>query len=92
VTNTENPHALPAGPLTPPPNAPRGVVIGLDIGGTKTHGIRFVDGIPVADESAGSSNVQNVTREEAAQNLARSRWCTIRGCCSLPAMPAPGSQ
>jgi glucosamine kinase len=70
VTNTENPHALPANALTPPPNAPRGVVIGLDIGGTKTHGIRFVDGIPVADESAGSSNVQNVTREEAAQNLA----------------------
>jgi len=70
VTNTENPHALPAGPLTPPPNAPRGVVIGLDIGGTKTHGIRFEDGIPVADESAGSSNVQNVTPDEAARNLA----------------------
>lgn len=48
---------------------PRGVIIGLDIGGTKTHGVRFEDGVPVADESSGSSNVQNVTREEAARNL-----------------------
>ena len=48
----------------------RGVIIGLDIGGTKTHGIRFEDGRPVADESAGSSNVQNVSREEAAANIA----------------------
>ncbi|KQR03565.1 ATPase [Arthrobacter sp. Leaf141] len=47
-----------------------GIIIGLDIGGTKTHGIRFEDGVPVADESAGSSNVQNVSREDAARNLA----------------------
>jgi len=47
-----------------------GITIGLDIGGTKTHGIRFEDGVPVADESAGSSNVQNVSREQAARNLA----------------------
>lgn len=64
VTNVENSSALPASsPL-------RGVIIGLDIGGTKTHGVRFEDGVPVADESAGSSNVQNVSRDEAAANLA----------------------
>jgi glucosamine kinase len=64
VTNAETSSALPASsPL-------RGVIIGLDIGGTKTHGIRFEDGVPVADESAGSSNVQNVSRDEAAANLA----------------------
>jgi N-acetylglucosamine kinase-like BadF-type ATPase len=45
-------------------------VIGLDIGGTKTRGVRFEDGIPAADESVGSSNVQNVSREEAARHLA----------------------
>nr|WP_311379617.1 BadF/BadG/BcrA/BcrD ATPase family protein [Arthrobacter sp. ISL-48] len=45
-------------------------MIGLDIGGTKTHGVRFEDGIAVADDSAGSSNVQNVSREEAAAHLA----------------------
>ena len=46
------------------------VVIGLDIGGTKTRGVRFEHGEPVADESVGSSNVQNVSREEAAAHLA----------------------
>ncbi|MFF1828757.1 N-acetylglucosamine kinase [Paenarthrobacter sp. NPDC058040] len=52
-----------AGPLA-------GTVIGLDIGGTKTRGVRFEDGVPVRDGSAGSSNVQNVTREQAKANLA----------------------
>lgn len=47
-----------------------GTVIGLDIGGTKTRGVRFENGVPVRDESAGSSNVQNVSREQAAANLA----------------------
>ncbi|MGJ3188907.1 ATPase [Paenarthrobacter nitroguajacolicus] len=47
-----------------------GTVIGLDIGGTKTRGVRFENGAPVRDESAGSSNVQNVSREQAAANLA----------------------
>jgi len=45
-------------------------VIGLDIGGTKTRGVRFEHGEPVADESVGSSNVQNVSRDEAAAHLA----------------------
>lgn len=47
-----------------------GTVIGLDIGGTKTRGVRFENGTPVRDENAGSSNVQNVSREQAAANLA----------------------
>ncbi|MCU1561782.1 MAG: ATPase [Arthrobacter sp.] len=45
-------------------------MIGLDIGGTKTRGVRFEGGTAVADESVGSSNVQNVSREEAASHLA----------------------
>lgn len=60
------PSADPASPAAPAP----GAVIGLDIGGTKTRGVRFEDGKAVADESVGSSNVQNVSREEAALNLA----------------------
>ena len=71
MTYTENPDTPPSeaagtaktGPLS-------GVIIGLDIGGTKTRGVRFEDGKAVADESAGSSNVQNVSREDAALNLA----------------------
>lgn len=46
------------------------VVIGLDIGGTKTRGVRFEDGHVVADIVAGSANVQNVSQEQAAENLA----------------------
>lgn len=48
-----------------------GAVIGLDIGGTKTRGVRFEAGRAVADESVGSANVQNVTAEEASGNLAQ---------------------
>ena len=44
-------------------------MIGLDIGGTKTRGVRFENGRPVADESVGSSNVQNVSPAEAARHL-----------------------
>lgn len=53
-----------------PPEVVSGTVIGLDIGGTKTRGVRFQNGSPIRDESAGSSNVQNVSREVAAANLA----------------------
>ncbi len=67
----KNPALPPAAPTeSHTPGALSGIIIGLDIGGTKTHGIRFEDGVPVADESAGSSNVQNVSREDAARNLA----------------------
>ncbi|HKU03140.1 MAG TPA: ATPase, partial [Arthrobacter sp.] len=71
MTNTQNPPATPFDHAAGSPASPlHGITIGLDIGGTKTHGIRFEDGLPVADESAGSSNVQNVSREQAARNLA----------------------
>lgn len=45
-------------------------VIGLDIGGTKTHGLLLRDGVPAAEAVAGSANVQNVAAEQAAANLA----------------------
>ena len=64
------PAARPAAPPAAPPAVTSGAVIGLDIGGTKTRGVRFEQGLAVADESVGSSNVQNVSREEAALHLA----------------------
>jgi glucosamine kinase len=75
VTNTDIPPAADSaasssGSTGTAPAVPGGAVIGLDIGGTKTHGVRFEDGQAAADESVGSSNVQNVSREEAARNLA----------------------
>jgi len=73
VTNSDNlSGAAPVPSSTAPSStAPSSdVVIGLDIGGTKTRGVRFEHGEPVADESVGSANVQNVSREEAAAHLA----------------------
>lgn len=51
------------------PAAGSRTVIGLDIGGSKTHGIRVVGGRVIADRLAGSANVQNVSRQTAAHNL-----------------------
>ena len=71
MTYTEKPQPSPSGHLDAAAPGPlSGTIIGLDIGGTKTHGVRFEDGRAVADESAGSSNVQNVSPEDAAVNLA----------------------
>ena len=67
MTHSDIPPAADTVPSTTPAT---GAVIGLDIGGTKTRGVRFEDGAVVADESVGSSNVQNVTRAEAALHLA----------------------
>ena len=67
MTHSDIPPAADSVPSTAPA---AGAVIGLDIGGTKTRGVRFEDGTVVADESVGSSNVQNVSREEAALHLA----------------------
>lgn len=47
------------------------VVIGLDIGGSKTHGIRFVNGKVTAEMTVGSTNVQNVSRSAATQRLSK---------------------
>ena len=45
------------------------ILIGLDIGGTKTHGLRAVDGHVVQEAFGGSSNVQNVSSAEADRAL-----------------------
>ncbi|MCQ1999383.1 N-acetylglucosamine kinase [Arthrobacter zhaoxinii] len=44
--------------------------IGLDIGGTKTHGIRLHRGTAAAEFIAGSANVQNVPVAAARESLA----------------------
>jgi N-acetylglucosamine kinase-like BadF-type ATPase len=44
-------------------------VIGVDIGGSKTHGIRAVDGEPVAEAVAGSANLAAVGVTEAGRQL-----------------------
>ncbi|WRH26497.1 ATPase [Arthrobacter sp. JZ12] len=46
-------------------------MIGLDIGGTKTHAVKFDGSTAVNEAFAGSANVQNTTREEASKNLAQ---------------------
>lgn len=48
---------------------PTGVVVGLDIGGSKTHGALWRDGAKVAEAVSGSANVQNVTPDEATGHL-----------------------
>lgn len=45
-------------------------LVGLDIGGTKTHGVRWMDGKIVAEAKTGSANVQNTSTETAAQSIA----------------------
>ncbi|MGP4033715.1 N-acetylglucosamine kinase [Pseudarthrobacter sp. 1C304] len=47
----------------------RGTVIGLDIGGTKTRGIRIEDGTVTDVRTTGSTNTQNVPVEQAARRL-----------------------
>jgi N-acetylglucosamine kinase-like BadF-type ATPase len=45
-------------------------VIGVDIGGSKTHGVRVAaDGTVVADATVGSANIESVTAEAAASAL-----------------------
>lgn len=45
------------------------ILIGLDIGGTKTHGLRAENGDPGREAFGGSANVQNVRPDEAARAL-----------------------
>jgi glucosamine kinase len=60
----------PEPPRTSGQAAPDDVVVGLDIGGSKTHGALWRGGTLVREARAGSANVQNVTQEDAAANLA----------------------
>ncbi|WP_285725845.1 N-acetylglucosamine kinase [Psychromicrobium xiongbiense] len=55
---------------TQPAAAAPQAIIGLDIGGSKTRGILWVDGNVVVDHEVGSANVQNVSVDQAAANLA----------------------
>lgn len=64
-----NPQAESTGP-TASASPAASIMVGLDIGGTKTRGIKVVDGAVVADLEVGSANVQNVSTETAAANLA----------------------
>jgi len=47
----------------------RDTVLGLDIGGSKTHGVRDEDGTIVREALAGSANLSSVGAEEAARQL-----------------------
>jgi N-acetylglucosamine kinase-like BadF-type ATPase len=44
-------------------------VIGVDIGGSKTHGVRAVDDLSVAEAVAGSANIASVGPAEASRQL-----------------------
>ncbi|WP_104166133.1 N-acetylglucosamine kinase [Arthrobacter sp. SX1312] len=52
-----------------PGGGPASLVVGLDIGGSKTHGVLWRGGRLVAEAKAGSANVQNVTPDDAARSL-----------------------
>lgn len=54
-----------------PANAEVTALVGLDIGGTKTHGVRWLNGGIVAEAKAGSANIQNVSMEAATKNIAQ---------------------
>lgn len=47
-----------------------GTVVGLDIGGSKTRGIVWTNGVITADASVGSANVQNVSVATAREHMA----------------------
>lgn len=46
-------------------------LVGLDIGGTKTHGMLWSGGEAVAEATSGSANIQNVSFEAAQANIAQ---------------------
>ncbi|MGO4384247.1 N-acetylglucosamine kinase [Specibacter sp. RAF43] len=46
-----------------------GTIVGLDIGGSKTRGMVWVDGTVTADVTVGSANVQNVSVETARTHM-----------------------
>ncbi|MHA7281547.1 N-acetylglucosamine kinase [Arthrobacter sp. TMS2-4] len=48
---------------------PAPLVVGLDIGGSKTHGALWRGGRLIAEAKAGSANVQNVSADDAARSL-----------------------
>ncbi|MBG6223844.1 N-acetylglucosamine kinase-like BadF-type ATPase [Arthrobacter sp. CAN_A2] len=65
------------GPGTGTDSAP--LVVGLDIGGSKTHGALWRGERLVAEAKAGSANVQNVTTETAARSLGKLFHALLEG-------------
>ncbi|MHA7241188.1 N-acetylglucosamine kinase [Arthrobacter sp. TMS1-12-1] len=63
------PHQPPAPGEPGAGDGPPPLVVGLDIGGSKTHGALWRGGKLVAEAKAGSANVQNVTPDDAARSL-----------------------
>lgn len=55
----------------PPARSQTTTLVGLDIGGTKSHGVRWLDGQIIAEAKTGSANVQNVSVQVAQDNIAR---------------------
>ena len=55
----------------PPERSQTTTLVGLDIGGTKSHGVRWLDGEMVAEAKTGSANVQNVSVQVAVENIAQ---------------------
>ncbi|RZU62814.1 N-acetylglucosamine kinase [Zhihengliuella halotolerans] len=47
-----------------------GAVVGLDVGGSKTHAVLTIDGVQTAEVLAGSANPSSVGVEEAGRQLA----------------------
>lgn len=47
------------------------ILVGLDVGGSKTRGIVWAGGEVTGDATVGSANVQNVSAETARANMAR---------------------
>jgi glucosamine kinase len=56
--------------------SPKKVIIGLDVGGSKTHGIRIESGRVTGNLTVGSANVQNVDKATAARNV-RHLMCSL---------------
>ncbi|QXQ11173.1 N-acetylglucosamine kinase [Paeniglutamicibacter sp. Y32M11] len=54
-----------------PADIPHHALVGLDIGGTKTHGVRWLNGQVIAEAKSGSANTQNVSLDTARENLAK---------------------
>ncbi|MCO1339786.1 hypothetical protein BJH93_12930 [Kocuria polaris] len=48
----------------------RGAVVGLDVGGSKTHAVLTIDGVQTAEVLAGSANPSSVGVQEAGRQLA----------------------
>lgn len=65
-----NPRPTPRKETMTPAHHEAATLVGLDIGGTKTHGVRWMDGKIVAEAKTGTANIQNTSTESARENIA----------------------